>query len=33
MTGGLGMFTVDFSHYEEVPAQISEELVEARNAE
>lgn len=33
MTGGLGMFTVDFSHYEEVPAQISEKLVEARNAE
>ena len=33
MTGGLGMFTVEFSHYEEVPAQISEKLVEARNAE
>jgi len=33
MTGGLGMFTVEFSHYEEVPAQISEKIVEARNAE
>ena len=32
MTGGLGMFTVEFSHYEEVPAQISEKIVEARNA-
>jgi elongation factor G len=33
MTGGLGMFTVDFSHYEEVPTQIAEKIVEARNAE
>ena len=33
MTGGLGMFTVDFSHYEEVPNQIAEKIVEARNAE
>ena len=33
MTGGLGMFTVAFSHYEEVPTQISEKIVEARNAE
>ena len=33
MTGGLGMFTVEFSHYEEVPAQISEKIVAARNAE
>lgn len=33
MTGGLGMFTVEFSHYEEVPTQISEKIVEARNAE
>ena len=32
MTGGLGTFTVDYSHYEEVPAQISEKIVEARNA-
>ncbi len=27
MTGGLGTFTVEFSHYEEVPAQISEKIV------
>jgi elongation factor G len=33
MTGGLGSFTVDFSHYEEVPAQISEKIVAERNAE
>lgn len=33
MTGGLGMFTVDFSHYEEVPSQIAEKIVEARNAQ
>ena len=32
MTGGLGMFTVEFSHYEEVPAQIAEKIVAARNA-
>jgi len=28
MTGGRGSFTMDFSHYYEVPAQISEKLVE-----
>ena len=33
MTGGLGSFTVGFSHYEEVPAQISEKIVSMRNAE
>lgn len=27
MTGGLGSFTVAFSHYEEVPAQISEKII------
>jgi len=31
MTGGLGMFTIEFSHYEEVPAQISEKIVAKRN--
>ena len=30
MTGGLGKFTVDFSHYEEVPAQIAEKIVAAQ---
>jgi elongation factor G len=33
MTGGLGTFTIEFSHYEEVPAQITEKIVTARNAE
>ena len=31
MTGGLGSFTVDFSHYEEVPAMIAEKIIAARN--
>ncbi|PIE55721.1 MAG: elongation factor G [Desulfobulbus propionicus] len=29
MTGGLGNFTVTFSHYEEVPAQLAEKIIEA----
>jgi len=33
MTGGLGIFTISFSHYEEVPAQIAEKIVIARKAE
>jgi elongation factor G len=33
MTGGLGSFTVSFSHYEEVPAQIAEKVVAEANAE
>jgi elongation factor G len=28
-TGGRGSFSVSFSHYEEVPAQIAEKIVEA----
>ena len=28
MTGGRGMFSVEFSHYDEVPAQISQKLIE-----
>jgi len=32
MTGGLGKFTVAFSHYEEVPAQIAEKIVAATQA-
>jgi elongation factor G len=28
MTGGRGMFTMEFSHYDEVPAQISQKIVE-----
>ena len=30
MTGGLGNFTVEFSHYEEVPAQIADKIVAGR---
>lgn len=33
MTGGLGMFTIGFSHYEEVPAQITEKIVAERSKE
>ncbi len=33
MTGGLGSFVVKFSHYEEVPAQITEKIVAARAAD
>ncbi len=32
MTGGLGSFEVEFSHYEEVPAQIAEKIVEESKA-
>jgi elongation factor G len=28
MTGGRGMFTMEFSHYDEVPAQISQKIIE-----
>ncbi len=28
MTGGRGLFTMEFSHYDEVPAQISQKIVE-----
>ena len=31
MTGGRGMFTVEFSHYDEVPAQIAEKIIEETN--
>jgi elongation factor G len=30
MTGGLGTFSVEFSHYEEVPAMIAEKIVQQR---
>lgn len=33
MTGGRGSFTVKFSHYEEVPAQLAEKIIEASKAE
>src|SRR5210317_167501 len=31
-TGGRGAFTVEFSHYEEVPAQLAEKIIEAANS-
>jgi elongation factor G len=31
ITGGRGIFTMEFSHYDEVPAQIAEKLVETFN--
>ncbi len=33
MTGGLGKFTISFSHYEEVPGQIAEKIVAACQTE
>jgi len=33
MTGGLGSFTVFFSHYEEVPSQIAEKIIAEHKAE
>jgi elongation factor G len=33
MTAGRGMFTMKFDHYEEVPAQLQEKIVEAAKAE
>ena len=33
MTGGLGSFSIVFSHYEEVPSQIAEKIVAEANAE
>ncbi len=33
MTGGLGKFSVEFSHYEEVPAMIAEKIVAASQVE
>ena len=31
MTGGRGMFSLEFSHYDEVPAQISQKITEEVN--
>jgi len=31
MTGGRGIYTMEFSHYDEVPAQIAEKIVEEAN--
>jgi elongation factor G len=33
MTGGRGTFTMEFSHYEEVPAHIAQKVIEAANKE
>jgi elongation factor G len=32
MTGGRGTFTVNFSHYEEVPPHIAEKIIADYNA-
>jgi elongation factor G len=31
MTGGRGMYSMEFSHYDEVPAQTAEKIVEEAN--
>lgn len=33
MTGGLGSFSISFSHYEEVPGQIAEKIIAEANAQ
>ncbi len=33
MTGGRGMFTMEFSHYDEVPAQLAQKIIEAAQKE
>jgi elongation factor G len=33
MTGGLGSFSIAFSHYEEVPAMIADKIIAELNAE
>ncbi len=33
ITGGRGVFTMEFSHYEEVPAQLAEKVIEAAGQE
>ncbi|RPH51821.1 MAG: elongation factor G [Desulfobacteraceae bacterium] len=33
MTGGRGIYTMEFSHYDEVPAQLTEKIIEAANKE
>jgi elongation factor G len=33
MTGGRGIFAMEFSHYDEVPAQISQKIIEAASKE
>ena len=31
MTGGRGIYTMEFSHYDEVPAQLAEKVIEEAN--
>jgi elongation factor G len=33
MTGGRGIYTMEFSHYDEVPAQLAEKIIEEANKE
>jgi elongation factor G len=32
MTGGRGSFQIEFSHYEEVPPDVSQRVIESRKA-
>ena len=33
MTGGRGIYTMEFSHYDEVPAELTDKIIEEANAE
>jgi elongation factor G len=33
MTQGRGTYTLEFSHYEEVPAQVAQKIIAQREAE
>jgi elongation factor G len=33
ITGGRGTFTMEFSHYEEVPSHLSDQIIAQRNLE
>jgi elongation factor G len=33
MTGGRGVFSMEFSHYDEVPAQLAQKVIEEANKE
>ena len=33
ITGGRGTFTMEFSHYEEVPSHLSDQIIAQRNVE
>jgi elongation factor G len=33
MTGGRGVFSMEFSHYDEVPAQLAQKIIDEANRE